>query len=174
MSGNRVPSRSSLGPRSGLAPIKFRWSFRSTRLPARRSARMPPVAAVKIKVGHPELLQHAHRKRDRLEIMPFVIMKSSLIDERGHAAERAQQDFPGMPGHGRARKMGNRGRKGRPSASAIRSASSFKPEPRTTASRGAIGAADRIMRRGLFGSACSGRSIEALRHKRIPAIQAER
>ena len=100
---------------------------------------------------HPQLLEHAHRERDGFQVVPFVIVKSALEHDRRHAAERAQQ---ALSLHARRRSCAESGesrRKERPWPSAIRSASSFKPEPRTTASRGAIARRGPEHRGGLFG-----------------------
>ena len=44
MSGNRGPSRSSLGPISGLSPIRLMWSVMTVMSPGAIRGFMPPTA----------------------------------------------------------------------------------------------------------------------------------
>ena len=73
---------------------------------------MPPVAAVRINVDTPSLLEHTHRERDRLEVMSFVIMESSLKHDHRYPAELTQEHFAFMSGDGRASESEESGRKG--------------------------------------------------------------
>ncbi len=68
---------------------------------------MPPVAAVRIKVDTPSLLEHAHREGHGFEVVPFVIVKSALEHDQP-ALRRACPEAPCL--HARRRscaEMGN-------------------------------------------------------------------
>jgi hypothetical protein len=54
MSGNRGPKRSSLGPMSGLLPMRFRWSSITIRAPWLKPVFTPPAAFVRMSLRTPE------------------------------------------------------------------------------------------------------------------------
>ena len=53
MSGNRGPSRSSLGPIRGLTPIRLMWSSMTIRSPLSYSGFSPPAALETIRSRQP-------------------------------------------------------------------------------------------------------------------------
>ncbi len=53
MSGNRTPKRSSLGPTSGLLPIRLMWSSITISVPGTNDVLMPPAALVSTSVFTP-------------------------------------------------------------------------------------------------------------------------
>ena len=90
------PKRGSLGPMSGLQPMRLMWSASSTSWP---DAVAFGDAAGRVGQHHgtqPERAQHAHGKCDLMRRVALVKMHAALHHDDRHSAEKAGNDAPGM------------------------------------------------------------------------------
>ena len=92
--GTAARACSSLRPRSGLSPIKLMWSSMITTSASSKCGFMPPAAFVTIRISIPSAPHHAHRERDLLHRVAFVIMKSPFHRHDGDALQRSHTSCP--------------------------------------------------------------------------------
>ena len=171
-----MPSRASFRPRSGLAPIRLRWSVRTTRLPGSQVGADAARRRGEDQGRHAELLEHAHRKGHGFEVVPLVVVESALEHDSEALRRACRRSLCLMPGDGRARKVGNPLVRDRSSARRAGRPARSGPSRAPRRSRGDVGAGGTDRGGGLLGPCVKVRARMELagRHSRIPAMQAER